>query len=806
MLQARDSIIAAVNAGSGTPAEKAADVADIWAGFAVRGMGVYASIEDAGTGANNTRVTENFNVPGQSLPSFTINDVNVTEGNSGTTTATFTVSLANPNFGASRVTYSTLDSTANGSLTFTSATPVTIPSAGPASSYPLNVLVSGLTGSVQKVTVRLNSLTHEFPEDLDVLLVSPTGQKVVLMSDAGNNNAVSNINVLFSDGAPLMSGSMLTSGTYAPTDLDLGPIDIYPAPAPAPPYSTTLSAFNGASPNGTWSLYILDDEVTGQGSLQSFSLLITTEVSDYLPAAGELVFPVGMTTQNVTVTVFGDSVPEPSETFFVNLSNGVNATIADTQGVGTILSEEPASGAPLSFDDAYSTSPNTPLVIPAPGVLANDVNTGGGAMTAAVFSVPTAGTVTLSADGGFTYVPPASFTGSVSFTYRAANAIGAGNVATVTITVGAGTGPIAVNDTYSTPYVTTLTVPAPGVLANDNPNGGGTMTAVLVSTTPNGALSFNSDGSFTYTPNVDFVGSDIFTYRASNTGGLGNTATVTISVLDPTTPQPPRALTVTSVVGNQVTIRWTKAPIGPAATNFFLEGGLFPGQTLAGLPTGSTYPIFTFIAPTGSFYIRLHQISGAQRSSASNEVRLHVNVPVTPSAPSGLVAVTKGGTVDLAWRNTFGGGPPDSLIVSGSGPISGSLPIPLTDHLTLSGILPAGTYSLTMRASNAGGVSPPSNAVSVTVPTSCLGPPQSPANFLLYKAGGIAAAVWDPADTGPAPTGYVLNVVGPFTGGIPTTARSVSGAPPAGTYTVSVTATNACGSSAPTATQTMVFP
>ena len=95
MLQARDAIIAAANAGGGT----AADISDIWAGFAVRGLGVTATIEDAGTGSNNTRVTESYLRPGDPVPTFSVNDVSLTEGNAGLKTFAFTVSLANPSSG-----------------------------------------------------------------------------------------------------------------------------------------------------------------------------------------------------------------------------------------------------------------------------------------------------------------------------------------------------------------------------------------------------------------------------------------------------------------------------------------------------------------------------------------------------------------------------------------------------------------------------------------------------------------------------------------------------------------------------------
>lgn len=115
-LTARDSIIAAANAGGGT----AADIADIWAGFATRGLGTTASIQNPGSGTGDARVTESFLRPGDPTPTFTINDVTTAEGNAGNTNFVFTVSLANPTVGTSSVS----DATANGTATSTSGSPV----------------------------------------------------------------------------------------------------------------------------------------------------------------------------------------------------------------------------------------------------------------------------------------------------------------------------------------------------------------------------------------------------------------------------------------------------------------------------------------------------------------------------------------------------------------------------------------------------------------------------------------------------------------------------------------------------------
>ncbi len=91
--------------------------------------------------------------------------------------------------------------------------------------------------------------------------------------------------------------------------------------------------------------------------------------------------------------------------------------------------------------------------------------------------------------------------------------------------------PVAVNDAYEVLANRTLTVgSAEGVLANDSDAEGDTLSAVLASTAPNGTLTLNSNGGFTYTPDRGFTGADSFTYKSSDGGLESNVATVTITV------------------------------------------------------------------------------------------------------------------------------------------------------------------------------------------------------------------------------------------------------------------------------------
>lgn len=273
----------------------------------------------------------------------------------------------------------------------------------------------------------------------------------------------------------------------------------------------------------------------------------------------------------------------------------------------------------------------------------------------------------------------------------------------------------------------------------------------------------------------------------------------------PPTAHPATAFYAASIVGNVVTLRWTPPAGGLPPTHYVLEGGVVPGQTLGAIATGGPNPIFTFTAPSGAFYLRVHTMSGVERATPSNEIRVFVNTATAPSAPASLVGLANGNALSLAWRNTFTGGAPTNVVLDVAGPLSGSLPIGLADQFSFAGI-PAGSYTFRVRGTNASGVSASSNPVTLTFPGTCTAP-AAPANFLAYNVGRTINLIWDAPTTGAAPQSYVLNVSGAFNGSVPVgSSKAVGGTVGPGSYTVSVFAVNACGSSAPTATQTVVIP
>ena len=145
-----------------------------------------------------------------------------------------------------------------------------------------------------------------------------------------------------------------------------------------------------------------------------------------------------------------------------------NDGTADSNTATVSLTVTASNTAPVAVNDSYSTPKNTTLVVAAPGVLANDTDADGNTLTAAVVTSVTHGSLTLSANGGFSYAPTAGYSGPDSFTYKANDGTIDSNTATVSLTVTAtNAAPVAVADSYSTPKNTTLVVAAPGVLAND---------------------------------------------------------------------------------------------------------------------------------------------------------------------------------------------------------------------------------------------------------------------------------------------------------------------------------------------------
>lgn len=234
-----------------------------------------------------------------------------------------------------------------------------------------------------------------------------------------------------------------------------------------------------------------------------------------------------------TATDNGDGTiayaPDPdtngTDTFTYTISDGNGGT--DTATVTVDVT--PVNDPPSATDDSVATDEDQQLTF---NVLTNDADPDtSDTLSVQSISDPPNGTTTDNGDGTVTYSPDANFNGTDSFTYTVADGAGATDTATVTITVTpVNDDPVASDDSYTVQILSTLNVPAPGVLANDNDVEDDPLT--VTNTDPAaGTVTMNADGSFTYdAPLVALPLPDTFTYTVGDGNGGSDTATVTITV------------------------------------------------------------------------------------------------------------------------------------------------------------------------------------------------------------------------------------------------------------------------------------
>lgn len=276
---------------------------------------------------------------------------------------------------------------------------------GPAGPYPAVRTISGETGVITDVNVSIDRVWHQRPDNLDLLLVGPHGEKVVLMSDACGTREAAGRGWEWDDEAPApmtVGDDFSTCGNRSHRPTDSEPGDIWPAPAPPPPYAGTLSAFDLTDPNGDWRLFVNDDasdkvgfitnrfavalatrpkarvaftesavEVregatrtltlrrAGPAALGAGAVRVTsvpasaTSGTDFTPISTVVQFGAGEREKTVRVNVLTDSDQEPAEVFAV--------TIGSPTG-------DAATGTPSSVSVTIpaSTTPGPPP--PPPGL------------------------------------------------------------------------------------------------------------------------------------------------------------------------------------------------------------------------------------------------------------------------------------------------------------------------------------------------------------------------------------------------------------------------------------------------------
>ncbi len=367
--------------------------------------------------------------------------------------------------------------------------------------------------------------------------------------------------------------------------------------------------------NGTDTItYTISD---GQGGTATATVTVTVTPANDPPVAANDIAATDEDTP-VTVAVLANDTDAEGDPLTVTTANAANGSVAinpdgtityipdpDFNGTDTItytisdgqggfstatvtVTVNPVNDPPVAIPDAATTQEDSPVTIP---VLANDIDVDGDPLTVTAATAAN-GTVTINPDGTITYTPNGNFNGNDTITYTISDGRGGFSTATIGVTVtviAANDPPDAVNDVAATREEVPVTV---NVLANDSDPEGNPLT-VTAATAPNGTVTINPDNTITYTPNLDFNGTDTITYTVSDGQGGFSTATITVTV-SPVNDPPVASDTVvttpqdTPVTGN-VLANATDVDGDVLTVTGFTVGGqtLTAGQTatLAGIGT-----------------------------------------------------------------------------------------------------------------------------------------------------------------------------------------------------------------------------
>ena len=433
------------------------------------------------------------------IPVVSIDDVSITEGDTGTKQMVFNVTLNAPaGPGGVAVNFTTFDDTASSPSDFLAQT-------GSLSFAP------GETAKTISITIN-GDFTAEANETFIVELSNLTGAN-------------------FAPGGNQGTGTILNDDTRF---MNIDDVSVSEGDA-----GTQQMVFN-----------VTLNEPAGPGGVTvNFATFNGTAVSpsDFLAQTGSLTFAPGETAKTISITINGDTTVELDESFIVELSSLVGATFAagGNQGTGTILNDDAANTAPVA--DAGG-----PYVVIEGGQIQLNA---GGSTDAQQSTASLSYAWDFDSDGQFddaTGIAPlfsaANGPAAVTVSVRVTDSEGLSDIADATVNVANGL-PVAVDDAFSTDEESVLQVVAPGILANDTDPGNDPLFVTHVNgnsaligsafALPSGAmLTLNSDGSFSYDPNglFDFLRfgasfADSFNYSIVDVDGdIDEFATVFITI------------------------------------------------------------------------------------------------------------------------------------------------------------------------------------------------------------------------------------------------------------------------------------
>ncbi|MCC8621923.1 putative Ig domain-containing protein [Xanthomonas vesicatoria] len=750
------------------------------------------------------------------VPSLSINDVSVNEGNAGTTTATFTVSLSQP-AGAGGVSFDigTADGTANAGSDYvaSSLSGRTIPAGS--SSATFSVLVNGDT-------------LNEPDETYFVNVSNVTGANVADAQGLGTIVNDDTAPALSIDDVSVIEGN---SGTTTAT------------------FTVSLSTASGQT--------VTVNYATADGT--------ATAGSDYAARSGTLSFAPGTTTQTVAISVNGDLSVEPNETYRVVLSSATNATIARATGTGTINNDDavviiapaslPAATAGTAYTQNLSASGGTApytfalsagalpagVTLSASGVLTGTPTASGSfnfTVSATDSGAPTTGSraYTLVVAGAAVNLPATTLApGTAGQAYSAAITPASGGIAPYTyalaagvlpagITVNSATGALsgtptapgtynftltATDSTSGTPsqgsrsYALTIAAPQIVVAPTTVPGAtrgtaysqalsasGGTApyTYAIASGVLPAGLTLSSNGTLSGTATVE--GTFNFTVQVTDANSFTGTQAYALTVAGPTLVLPASTLPA-GTAGQAYSAAITPATGGTAPYSYALTGGALPAGVVLDAATGGLSGTPT-VAGTFNFALTASDSTPSPAAQASRSYALTIAAPQVVVAPTTVPGATRGTAYSQA-LSASGGTAPYTYAIAG-----GVLPAGLTlaSNGTLSGTATVeGTFNFTVQATDANSFTgTQAYALTVAGPTLVLPASTLPAG----TAGQAYTAAITPATGGTAPYSYALTG-GALPAGVvlDTATGGLSGTPTvAGTFNFTLTASDSTPSPA----------
>lgn len=471
------------------------------------------------------------------------------------------------------------------------------------------------------------TVTNDHPELFSIQpTVTPDGTLFWRAADNAFGTALVTV-VLHDDGGTLNGGI----DTSAPQQFTLEITPVNDAPLAVDDSYSTLSGetLTDSLPG------VMRNDTDIEGDILSATLISA-------PSHGSVTF-------NPNGTFEYTSLPGYSgiDSFTYRISDGS----ADSGIATVVITVEAFNHAPTAMDDLFELDEDSVLNVSAPGVLVNDLDIDDDTLTVRLISGPAHGSLSINADGSFAYTPGADYYGSDSFTYVATDGLLESATATVSLTIlPVNDAPVAGNNNFVLNEDTDLDVLAPGVLIDDMDTDGDTLSARLVSGPSHGSVTLNSDGSFRYTPALNYHGPDSFTYVASDGAADSGVTTVDLTVLPMNDAPVAVDDSLTTTEGTTLNL---PAP-GVLSNDTDVDGDSLAAVLLTspahGTVTLNSSGSLSYV-PNGG-YVGDDSFTYTANDGTTNSAAATVKISVTPVAapPSGDLQVH---VVDLSSRRTF---------------------------------------------------------------------------------------------------------------------------------------------------------